>query len=137
VEQQGGDDGDRHADRGDHVAALGGGRVGALFQPEDEEREGHDVERRGGIAARLEDRVDDHLPAPSSLDPSAPGRIPDPPGSPVADAPWEEVDGFAWGFGFFEDMPSIRSVTMKPPTMLIAPKATAIVPIRYSSGSSA
>ena len=33
VEQQGGDDGDRHADRGDQVALLGGGRVGAAFDP--------------------------------------------------------------------------------------------------------
>ena len=30
-------------------------------------------------------------------------------------------------------MPSIRSVTMKPPTMLIVPKKIAIVPIRLSS----
>ena len=44
----------------------------------------------------------------------------------------EEAAGF-----FLENMPSIRSVTMKPPTMLIAPKATASVPIRYSSPSSA
>ncbi len=34
-------------------------------------------------------------------------------------------------------MPSIRSVTMKPPTMLIVPKAIAITPMMYSSGSSA
>src|SRR5258706_12753691 len=43
----------------------------------------------------------------------------------------EEADGF----DFLENMPSIRSVTMKPPTMLIVPKAIAIVPITYSSPS--
>ncbi len=35
------------------------------------------------------------------------------------------------------NMPSIRSVTMKPPTMLIVPKAIAITPITFSSVSSA
>ena len=34
-------------------------------------------------------------------------------------------------------MPSIRSVTMKPPTMLIVPKAIAITPMTFSSVSSA
>ena len=34
-------------------------------------------------------------------------------------------------------MPSIRSVTMKPPTMLIVPKAIAITPITFSRLSSA
>jgi len=41
------------------------------------------------------------------------------------------------GFGFRTNMPSIRSVTMKPPTMLIVPKAIAIRPIVFSSVSSA
>ena len=63
VEQQGGDDGDGHADGGDQVAALGGGRVGALFDAEDEEREGDDVERGGAVAARLEHGERDHLAA--------------------------------------------------------------------------
>ena len=34
-------------------------------------------------------------------------------------------------------MPSIRSVTMNPPTMLIAPKAIAMNPIRFSRKPSA
>ena len=109
VEQQGGDDGDHHAGGGDQVALLGGGRVGAAFDPDDEEREGDDVERRGGVAARLEDGLEDHEP------------------------PFFSASAF--GFGFLENIPSIRSVTMKPPTMLIVPKAIAIVPITYSSGS--
>src|SRR5262249_38088872 len=100
---------DRHAARGDHVAALGGGRVGALFDPDDEQREGDDVERRRGVAARLQHCLDHQAP-------------PFPSASP-------------FGFGFRLNMPSIRSVTMKPPTMLIAPKAIAIVPMTSSSGS--
>ena len=35
-------------------------------------------------------------------------------------------------FGFRTNMPSMRSVTMKPPTMLIVPKAIAITPITLS-----
>ena len=52
---------------GDQVAPLGGGRVGALFDPDDEEREGDDVERRGGVAARLEHGDEDasREPVPS------------------------------------------------------------------------
>ena len=54
-----------------------------------------------------------------------PAAEPEPPGEPVPSG--------AFGFGLRENMPSIRSVTMKPPTMLIAPKAIAIVPITLSS----
>ena len=73
VEQQRRDDGDRHADGGDQVAALGGGRVGALFDPDDEQREGDDVERRGGVAARLQHCLD-HLAVPVLLRASASWR---------------------------------------------------------------
>ena len=46
--------------------------------------------------------------------------------------------GSFFGFRFLPlNMPSIRSVTMKPPTMLIVPKAIAITPITFSSVSSA
>ena len=66
VEQQRGDDGDRHADRGDHVALLGGRRVGALFDADDEEREGDDVERRGPVATGLRGRPEVISRRPSS-----------------------------------------------------------------------
>ena len=42
-----------------------------------------------------------------------------------------------FGSGFRVNMPSIRSVTMKPPTMLIVPKAIAIVPMTLSRVPSA
>ena len=56
VEQQRGDDGDRHADGGDQVARLAVVGWVPLFDPDDEEREGDDVERGGGVATRLRAR---------------------------------------------------------------------------------
>src|SRR4029077_2451069 len=75
-----------------------------------EEAEGDDVEGGGGVATGCQHGLDHQEPSFF--------------GSPSA-----------LGFGFLENIPSIRSVTMKPPTMLIVPKAIAIVPITYSSGS--
>ena len=107
VEEQRRDDRDQHAAGRDQVAVLGGARVRALHQAEDEERERDDVEERRRVAARLED-AGDHLGTSSS-----------------------------GGFGFRTNMPSMRSVTMKPPTMLIAPKAIAMNAIVNSSAPSA
>jgi hypothetical protein len=43
-----------------------------------------------------------------------------------------------FGFRFLPpNMASMRSVTMKPPTMLIVPKAIAMTPMTFSSVSSA
>ena len=74
-----------------------------------------DVEQRGGVATRLE-----HGDGIGSAPRSAAGLRGE-----------SGSEGFA---GFLRlNMPSIRSVTMKPPTMLIAPKAIAMKPITYSS----
>ena len=91
---------------------LRGRRVGALPDAEDEQREGDDVTDLDEVRARREGSEGDESSAvPSSLI----GRRP--------------LGAWSAGFGLRLNMPSIRSVTMKPPTMLIVPKAIAIVPI--------
>ncbi len=104
------------AKQGNLIAAAG---MALAADAEDEGRKRDDVEDGGEVAAGLEHRK--HRGAHPSGDPSAPGREA------------EDADGF----GFRLNIPSIRSVTRKPPTMLIVPKAIAIMPIAFSSESSA
>ena len=60
VERQGGRDRDRHAGGGDHVAALGGGRVRALADADDEEDEGDDVGGADEVGVGRERREGGH-----------------------------------------------------------------------------
>src|SRR5690606_31614992 len=104
VLEQGGDERQRHTDRGDPVAAHRRLRAGQLHQPVDHERERDDVEG-----------VDEHL----VVDPAH-----------LSAFPLLEVPGFCL------NIPSIRSVTTKPPTTLMAPKTTAMnrmMPLTTSS----
>src|SRR5262249_43168383 len=104
-----GDDRDRHADRGDLVAADGSPRPGQSAHAVDEQRERDDVAGVDEVLRLKEDRPEDHLPSISfSAAPS--GRS-----------------------GFRLNIPSIRSVTRKPPTTLIVPNAIAITSNACSS----
>jgi hypothetical protein len=59
------------------------------------------------------------------------------PGTDPAEPESSDEDSAVFGLGLRANIPSIRSVTRNPPTMLIVPKAIAITPITYSSPSSA
>src|SRR5690606_19569857 len=87
--------GDRHADRGDPVAAHRRLRAGQPHQAVDEQRERDDVEDR-------DESVHQERPFPFDAILSAAGAC-----------------------GLVLNMPSIRSVTRKPPTTLIMPNAIA------------
>src|SRR5580704_15140430 len=95
---------DRHSDRRDLVAADRRSRPGESAQPVDEQRERDDVQRVDEVRVLQEDRGGDHRSSPP----------------PSASSP----DGGK--SGLLLNIPSIRSVTKKPPTMLIVPNAIAI-----------
>ena len=106
---QGGGDGDRHTDGGQAVAPAGRGRVGAELDPVDEQGEGDDVEQADDGPGRIERCDRNHLVSPPSA---------------LSDS----------GFFFFlvPNISSMRSVTMKPPTMLTVPNTIAMKPITSS-----
>ena len=108
VEQRG-DHRDRHADGRDAVAAHGGGRAREPAQTLDEQREGDDVEDVAEALALQEawPAAEDHGPSPCPR-----RRRPCPRAS--------------CGLGLDLNISSMRSVTRKPPTTLIVPKAMAI-----------
>src|SRR5579884_1137726 len=100
--EQRGDERDGHPDRRDLVAAHRGTRPRQPAHPVDEQRERDDVAGVDEVRRLVEDRRCDHLPSIFfSGVPS--GRS-----------------------GFRLNIPSIRSVTRKPTTMLIVPNAIAI-----------
>ena len=75
VQRQRDRDRDRHPAGGDQVAAPRGGRVGALADAEDEQREGDDVAGRDEVGARREARRAGSVSRPSDpLRPDAPRR---------------------------------------------------------------
>src|SRR3954447_11313638 len=107
-------DRDRHADGGDHVAAAGGHGRAQVLQADDEADERDDVTGADevGVLEEGSGQRDVHqLPSPSS--------------------------GLAAGFGRALNISSMRSVTRKPPTTLIVPKAIAIVRMTLSKVSCA
>ena len=104
--QQRRDHRDRHADRGDAVAAHRRRRARQPAQAVDEQREGDDVEDVEEVRVLQEGRASDHALASVLL--------------AVAPRP---------ASGLALNISSIRSVTRKPPTTLIVPKAIAITRI--------
>ena len=122
--QQRRDHGDRHADGGDAVAAHGGRRPGEPAQPLDEQREGDDVEDVDEAFA-LQERGGERSRRSPALSPSPVGL-----GLAVV------APSFAGRLGLDLNISSMRSVTRKPPTMLIVPKAIAITSSTLLSASS-
>src|SRR5262249_28036946 len=119
---------DHHPARGDQVPAAGGAGVRPLPDPEDEEREGDDVAGGDEVAVlrQRQRRCWDHFSA------SPGGSEGAPPGASRSGS----VSSASFGLRSRPlNMPSIRSVTRKPPTMLIVPKAIAMTPMSFSSGS--
>src|SRR4029453_9282783 len=112
-------DRDQHSGGGDQVASASGARVSPLLDPEDEQGEPDDVARCDEVARLRQGqrRSWDHCPASDGFTVSSAASCLGLRSRPL-------------------NMPSIRSVTMNPPTMLIVPKAIAIVPITFSSLSS-
>src|SRR3954453_12215214 len=119
LEREGRRYGDRHPSGRNQVALLCGRRVRPAADPEDEQGERHDVTDLHEARLRIESGEDGHAHPSFSESPSE-----------------DAFSSFGSFLGFRTNMPSIRSVTMKPPTMLIVPKAIAIVPIRLSSQKS-
>src|SRR5207302_6166360 len=95
--QQRRDERDRHPGRRDQVAADGGAGAGQAAHPVDEQRERDDVAGVDEVGTLEEDGGEPHS-SPSS----------------------------AFGGSLRLNMPSIRSVTKKPPMMLIVPYVIAI-----------
>src|SRR5215211_3270651 len=111
--------GDGHSRGGDQVAAPGGSGMRPLADAEDEQREGDDVAGSDEIRALGEGGYGQRHPSSSP-----------PLGCVARPVPFGSL-------GLRLNIPSMRSVTMKPPTMLIVPKAIAIVPITLSTVPSA
>src|SRR5579884_637865 len=110
IHNQGGRHGDGHPHRGDQVAAHRGLGPGQAHQPVDEQRERDDVEDRDQVV---------HRPCPS---------VPVLTGPVCPASPWAAARAASSpaGAGFLPlNMPSMRSVTMKPPMTFSVPKTSA------------